>query len=57
MGAPFDTGTWNGVEGAYFTGAGGGSMTFWLIVSIALCVLPLIVGHRHESKAYDRMED
>lgn len=57
MGAPFDTGTWNGVEGAYFTGAGGDMMMFWLIVCIALCVIPLFIGHKHETKAYDRMED
>ena len=57
MGAPFDTGTWNGVEGAYFTGAGGGSMLFWLIVAIVLCVLPLVLGHKHESERYKKMED
>ena len=57
MGAPFDTGTWNGVEGAYFTGAGGGMMVVWLLVAIALCVLPLVVGHKHESERYKKMED
>lgn len=57
MGAPFDTGTWNGVEGAYFTGAGGASPTLFLVISIALCVIPLVLGHKHESEAYKRMED
>lgn len=57
MGAPFDTGTWNGVEGAYFTGAGGSSPTLFLVIAIALCVIPLVLGHKHESEAYQRMED
>ncbi len=52
MGAPFDTGTWNGVEGAYYTGAGGGEL-LWLLVSIACCIAAIWIGHRHETKAYE----
>ena len=55
MGSPFETATWNGVTGAYFTGAGGGMVWVWLLIAIALCIVPLFVGHRHEKAAYERM--
>ena len=38
MGSPFDTGTWDGVIGAYYTGYGSGEM-MWLLVAIAFCVV------------------
>ncbi len=58
MGAPFDTGTWNGVEATYYVGAGGGAgaETLWLFVSIALCCFALWMGHSHELDAYRRSE-
>ena len=50
MGSPFE-GSWDAVkDSAYYVGAGGGE-AIWLIISIALCVLALFMGHRHESKA------
>ncbi len=55
IGAPFDTGTWNGVEAGYYTGMGGGEMT-WLIISIIMCVVALIIGSRHELSAYRKVE-
>ena len=54
MGSPFSTGTWNGVEGAYYMGLGTSWELIWLLVSIAMCVLALIVGGSHESKAYKK---
>lgn len=56
MGAPFDTGTWSGITGTYFTGAGGSMTTVWLFVSIALCILALILGGRHEKEAYKKSQ-
>lgn len=56
MGAPFDTGTWTGVTAEYFTGAGGAMPTIWLFVSIALCVLALFVGGKHEQESYEKSE-
>lgn len=47
--------TWNTVEGAYYTGYGGGEM-IWLIVSIVLCVAALISGARHELSSYAKAE-
>ncbi|MFK7892006.1 MAG: hypothetical protein AB8B63_14415 [Granulosicoccus sp.] len=54
-GSPLEAATWNGVEAAYYTGAGGAEMP-WLIVSIVCCVLALILGHSHESAAYKDAE-
>ena len=56
MGAPFETGSWNGVEGAYYIGAGGGMEIVWLAVSIVCCVVAIWIGHRHEAKAYQKAE-
>ena len=56
MGAPFETGTWNGVTGAYYMGLNSGWEVVWLLVSIVMCVAALWVGHKHESDAYDKAE-
>lgn len=49
MGAPFE-GSWDAVkDAAYYAGAGG--ELIWLLISIALCLAALWVGHKHESKA------
>ena len=58
MGAPFDTGTWTGVDGAIYMGAGGGTgmELFWLLVSIGLCCVAIYMGHTHELDAYKRTE-
>ncbi|MEM9332360.1 MAG: hypothetical protein AAGA53_13610 [Pseudomonadota bacterium] len=55
MGAPFDTGTWNGVADTYYTGSGS-TEWLWLIVMIAMLILPLVFGHNHESDAYKKAE-
>jgi len=55
MGAPFDTGTWEGVTETYYNAVG--SEGIWLYASIALCVIALIGGAIHEAKAYRRAED
>ena len=54
MGAPFDTGTWNGVTEAFYNASG--TEALWLFISIALCVVALWMGGKHESEAYDRAE-
>jgi len=54
--SPFDAGSWNGVEGAYYMGMGSSWELIWLIVSIVLCIMALWVGGRHESAAYDRQQ-
>jgi len=42
MGAPFDTGTWEGVVDTYYNAVG--SEAVWLFISIALCVIALVGG-------------
>ena len=54
MGAPFDTGTWNGVTESIYNAAG--TEALWLFISIALCIVALWMGHKHESDAYDKAE-
>ena len=51
MGSPLESASWNGVEGVYYTGAGGAE-PLWLFVSIGLCVVALIAGLAHEKMAY-----
>ena len=55
MGAPFDTGTWNGVTESIYNAAG--TEALWLFISIALCVVALWMGHRHEGESYERAEN
>ena len=54
MGAPFDTGTWNGVTESMYNGAGW--ELIWLLVSIALCCFALWKGHSHETDAFKRAD-
>lgn len=56
MGSPITTGTWDGFTGSYYTGFGSGSEGLWLVLSIALCLVALVVGVRHEKEAYERSE-
>ncbi|MEO1549742.1 MAG: hypothetical protein AAFR93_04835 [Pseudomonadota bacterium] len=53
MGSPLES--FDGFEGAYYTGAGSGEM-IWLIIAIALCVAALVMGARHELDAYKKAD-
>ena len=53
MGSAFDT--WNDIAGPYYMGANSSWEVIWLLVAIALCILPLIVGSRHELDAYKKV--
>ena len=57
MGAPFDTGTWTGVDGAYYVGLNSSMETGWLLVSIVCCLVALWVGSKHETDAYKKLND
>ena len=46
---------WTVVTAEYYTGAGGGE-AFWLIVSVILCIVPLVIGSRHELEAYKKLK-
>lgn len=49
-------GSEGGPSGAYYVGYGSGEV-IWLLVAIVLCVVPLIVGSRHELDAYKKVQD
>ncbi len=52
MGSAFDT--WNDIAGPIYMGANSSWETIWLVVSVACCVLALVVGSRHELDAYKK---
>jgi len=56
MGSPFETATWNGVTGAYYMGVNSSWEVIWLVASVAMCVVALWVGHKHENDAYNKAE-
>lgn len=45
---------WAAVDGAYYAGQGGEAI--WLILSFGLCAVALILGSRHERKAYRKIK-
>ena len=55
MGSVFDS--WSAVDGAYYMGAGTSWEVIWLLISIAMCIIALIGGARHELDAYKNAED
>ena len=48
------TDTWNEIAGPMYIGANTSWESIWLIVSVACCVLALVVGSKHELDAYKR---
>ena len=46
---------WSVITAEYYTGAGG-SEALWLIISIILCIIPLVVGSKHELDAYKKLK-
>lgn len=46
---------WATVTAEYYTGAGG-SEGLWLIVAIVLCIVPLVIGSKHELDAYKKLK-
>lgn len=45
---------WSTVTAEYYTGPGAEGL--WVFVAIALCVVPLIVGSKHELDAYKKLK-
>ena len=46
---------WAAVDGAYYTGLGGGE-ALWLCVAIAICVVAVVMGSKHELDAYKKLK-
>ena len=51
MEAPFTSTTWDTVSGAYYAGFGSIEL-FWILATLALTVLAVHLGWRHERHAY-----
>ena len=45
---------WSAVEGAFYAGVG--AEGFWFLVAVGLCILPLVVGVKHELDAYKKLK-
>jgi uncharacterized membrane protein YidH (DUF202 family) len=56
MGWGFEESTWNGVDAAIYMGAGTPMESVWLWLSVALCVIAVVLGSKHEKDAYKKME-
>lgn len=53
MGSSFDN--WDTVTGAYYMGANSSWEVIWTLVALAICIIALIAGSRHELDAYKKM--
>ena len=51
------TDTWNDIAGAMFIAQGTSWTGIWTAISVACCVLALVVGSRHELDAYRREQE
>jgi len=52
MGSSFSS--WDAVKGAYYMGAGSSWEVIWTLVALAICVIALVAGSRHEREAYKK---
>ncbi|MCV6586038.1 MAG: hypothetical protein OIF47_10935 [Marinibacterium sp.] len=49
---PVTQGTWDGFEGAFYTGQGSMEL-IWLLATGVLLIIALWLGNKHEEEAYD----
>jgi len=56
MNSPVTAGTWDGFEGAYYTGLGSTELP-WLIATMILLAIAIWMGARHEHEAYEAVEE
>ncbi|MBU3000101.1 MULTISPECIES: hypothetical protein [Roseovarius] len=52
---PVTSGTWDGFEGAYYTGFGSMEL-IWLLATMALLAIAIFLGNKHEKSAYAAVE-
>lgn len=52
MGFPYDSATWDVVDGAMFTGWGSAMPGLYTLIAIVICVLVLVLGNSSEHKRY-----
>lgn len=56
MGFPYDSATWDVVDGAMFMGWGSAMPGFYTFIAAALCVYVLWEGNRRERNSYGKMK-
>jgi hypothetical protein len=56
MGFPFDTASWDVVDGAMFIGWGTVMPGVYTLIAAVICVYTLWAGNRAEQKHYKRVE-
>ena len=54
-GSPLETATWNDAAGPIYMGANSSWELIWLAVAVALCVIAIASGNRHENDAYKKL--
>ena len=54
MGFPYDSATWDAVDGAMYMGWGGGKPWTFTLISAIVCVVLLFIGNRAEHQLYKR---
>ena len=55
MGSEFSD--WAKFEGPIYMGANSSWEVIWTLLAVALCVIALVSGSRHELDAYKRLKD
>ena len=56
MGFPFESATWDVVDGAMYMGAGGWAPGFYTFVAAVICVVVLWKGNEAEQQSYVDVE-
>ena len=56
MGFPFESATWDVVDGAMYMGAGGWAPGFYTFVAAVICVVVLWKGNAAEQERYQAVE-
>lgn len=54
MGSAFTD--WAQAEGPMYMGANSSWEVIWTLVAVALCVIALVIGSKHELEAYKRIK-
>ncbi len=56
MGFPYESATWDVVDGAQFMGWGSAMPGVYTVIAIAICVYVLWAGNRSEHKRYSKYD-
>lgn len=54
MGFPYAEASWDSVDGAMFMGWGTSMPMIFTLISVAVCIVLLWLGNKHEHDLYDK---